>query len=271
MKTSRVFALLRASFMTKSTAFALALCCCMATASHATPIAFDMVNSTSLNLISFTNPFTGAFASAGDGFQKYQRGVSPTIPFGVLDDSLSIFPPDTLGIIGESNTDEFFGVIDTENPQNSGAVSATWVFDISGASGLALSVNMGAMGDFESTDFFTWDYSIDGGVLLNAFASAVDETGSFVYTMDGGANVALDDPMLIQGMILTNTLATFTSPITGTGSQLALTLTAMMDGGGEAVAFQNLIIESVSVPEPSTLALFAIALAGFGVARRRVH
>lgn len=65
-----------------------------------------MVNSGSLNLISHSNPFDGAFTSASDGFQKYQRGVSLSIPFSVLDDSLVIFPTDSLGIIrdGGRNT-----------------------------------------------------------------------------------------------------------------------------------------------------------------------
>ena len=54
-------------------------------------VAYDMVGSTSLNLNSYTNPWNGAFSSSGDGFQKYRRGVSPTIPFAVLDDSLIIF------------------------------------------------------------------------------------------------------------------------------------------------------------------------------------
>ena len=72
----------------------------------AVTVAFDMVGSSSLNLLSFTNVWNGAFSSPGDGFQKYQRGVSPSIPFGVLDDSLVGFPGDSLGIIDESNLDE---------------------------------------------------------------------------------------------------------------------------------------------------------------------
>ena len=67
--------------------------------SEAQVIASDMVNSSSQNLISFSNPVGSLFSSPGDSFQKKQRFVSPTIPFAVLDDSLSIFPPDSLGII----------------------------------------------------------------------------------------------------------------------------------------------------------------------------
>jgi predicted extracellular nuclease len=204
--------------------------------------AYDMVDSTSERLTSFTNPFNGAFSSAGDGFQKYQRGVSPTIPFSVLDDSLVIFPPDSLGIIRDGNTDVFFGVTDTENGDNTGPVSATWVFDISGGTDLALSIDMGAMGDFEASDFFSWTYSIDGGPATLAFSSAVDEAGSYAYTLEGGSTFTLNDPMLVQGTVLTNNLTTFQTPLAGTGTSLTLTLTAQFNGGSEAVAFQNVII-----------------------------
>jgi hypothetical protein len=212
-------------------------------------IASDMDGSTSLNLVSHTNAYAGAFASAGDGFEKYQRWVSPSIPFGVLDDSLSIFPSDSVGIIKESNFDVFFGIVDTQNSQNSGPVTATWVFDISGASSLGLSIDMGAMGDFESNDFFTWTYSIDGGPTQTAFASSVDEAADHTYTLAGGSSFTLNDPMLMQGTVLTNDLATFSTLISGSGSQLTLTLTAQFDGGSEAVAFQTIRIAEVD-PQP---------------------
>ena len=222
-------------------------------------VAYDMVASTDFNLTSYTNVFTGAFSSAGDGFQKYQRGVSPSIPFAVLDDSLSIFPPDTLGIIKEGNTDVFFGIVDTENPDNLGPVSATWVFDISGASGLGLLIDMGAMGDFESSDFFEWTYSIDGGPAFTAFSSSVDEAGSYTYTLEGGGSFALNDPMLVQGTILTNDLATFSTPIFGTGSSLELTLTAQFNGGSEAVVFRNIVVGTgFEPPPPPVLEIYEI-------------
>ena len=219
--------------------------------SESAPVAFDMVGSASAGLTSFINPFDGAFSSAGDGFQKYQRGVSPSIPFSVLDDSLSIFPPDSLGVIKEGNTDVFFGIVDTENSNNSGPVSATWVFDISGATELGLSIDMGAMGDFESNDFFRWTYNIDGGPEQTAFESVVDEAGSQSYTLEGGGVFNLNDPITINGETLTNDLATFTAPIDGSGASLSVTLTAQFNGGTEAVVFQNLIVASgLDFPEP---------------------
>jgi predicted extracellular nuclease len=215
---------------------------------HAQVVASDMVNSSNQNLLSYTNPYTGAFTSAADGFQKYQRGVSATIPFSVLDDSLATFPGDTLGIIDDNNLDEFFGVTDTENGDNSGPVSATWVFDITGATDLALSIDMGAMGDFESSDTFTWEYSIDGGPTMTAFSGVTDEAASNEYTLAGGAVRTLNDPLTVQGEILTNVLRTFSTLLSGTGAQLTLTLTAETNGGSEAFAFQNIVINEGGLP-----------------------
>ena len=55
-------------------------------------IAYDMVGSASQNLVSFTDDPAIPFTSAADGFNKFQRGVSSTIPFAVLDDSAGTFP-----------------------------------------------------------------------------------------------------------------------------------------------------------------------------------
>ncbi|MFN2104174.1 MAG: ExeM/NucH family extracellular endonuclease, partial [Candidatus Promineifilaceae bacterium] len=211
-----------------------------------TAIAYDMVGSSSQNLISYTDDPAIPFSSAADGFQKYQRGVSSSIPYAVLDDSLVTYPPDNLGIIDDTNLDEFFGVTDTVNGDTSGPVTATWVFNISGAENLSLSIDMGAMGDFESSDVFTWEYQIDGGPVQTAFVNSVDEAGSYTYTLAGGSSFTLNDPMLVDGLILSNILQTLTTNLTGSGSQLTLTLTAETDGGSEAFAFQNIVISGIS-------------------------
>ena len=223
--------------------------------SRADIVAFDMVGSASQNLVSFTEDPLIPFTSAADGFNKFQRGVSASIPFAVADDTLVTYPADTLGIITDLNLDEFFGIVDTNNPDTGGAsVSATWVFDIGGASGLTLSIDMGAMGDFEASattgDFFEWGYSIDGGAPVVAFTSTVDEAGTYTYILASGTSVTLSDPMLMNGSVLSNNLATFTAPLTGSGSTLTLTLTANTNGGTEAIAFQNLVINAGTTPPP---------------------
>jgi len=230
----------------------------------ASAVAYDMVGSASSNLNSFTNPYDGAFASASDGFQKYQRGVSSSIPYSVLDDSAGSYSGDSLGIIKTGNTDIFFGATDTDNPDNSGQVSATWEFAVSGASSLFLSIDMGAMGDFEGSDTFEWTYSIDGGPTLTAFSGVADESGSNFYTLEGGGVFPLNDPMTVQGIVLTNDLATFSQSLAGTGSTLTVTLTLETNGGTEAFAFQNLLVTAGNPPplDPVDLEIFEIQGAG---------
>jgi len=239
--------------------------------SEAQVVAFDMVGSTSQNLLSFTDDPAIPFGSAADGFNKFQRGVSATIPFAVTDDSAGSFPPDTLGIIKTGNTDEFFGIVDTNNGDTAGRdVVATWVFDISGASDLGLSIDMGAMGDFEASpttgDFFNWSYSIDGGAAQTAFQSSVDEAATQTYTMESGTPVTLNDPMLVNGSLLTNDLTTYSAALTGTGSQLTLILTSNTDSGSEAIAFQNLIIRAGVEPPPGPPMLEIWEIQGDGLA-----
>ena len=225
----------------------LILFACSIPGANAVVIAFDMVNSTSQNLIAHTNAFENAFSSAGDGFQKYQRGVSPSIPFGVLDDSLVTFPPDSQGVIAENNRNQFFGVVDTLNVDNpSGNATASWSFDVSGYRDLRFSINAGAMGDFESTDGFSWEYSIDGGPVTPFLSSSVDESVSQVYNLAGGGSFTLDDPMVVDGTVLTNQLQTFSSGLVGSGSVLEIRLNANTNGGNEAFAFQDLVIEGTS-------------------------
>lgn len=233
-------------------------------------IAFDMVGSASQNLSAYNNPFTDAFGSPGDGFQIYQRGVSSSIPFAVLDDSTT-FTSDSIGIVDSTNTDTFFGIVDTQNGDNSGPVTAEWVFDINGASNLSMSIDMGAMGDFENSDEFNWSYSIDGGAVAALFDGIVDESIAQDYTLESGSMFTYNDPMTVNGVSLSNEFMNFSNMINGTGSSLSIFLTATTNGGTEGIAFQNLIIsgDAMDVSEPSMLVLFGFGLGLVGFARRR--
>jgi len=211
---------------------------------------------TSLNRTSFSqSPPPGAFASLADGFQTYQVGVSRTIPFALVDDSAAVYPADTQGIVdSRSKTDAWFGVADVVNGDNpAGQGSATWEFDITGASGLQVSIDMGAMGDFDSAaDTFDWTYSIDRRAAQPLFTSAVDMGGSATYTLADGDSFTLGDPLRMtttggQTIELTNNFQTITSLLAGTGSRLVLELTAITDDNNgstaRAYAFDNILIE----------------------------
>ena len=208
-------------------------------------IASDMTGSPSVGLISHTNPWAGGFTSAADGFEKYQRSVSPSIPFALLDDTLVSFPADTAGIVDDNNLTEFFGVVDTVNGDTTGPVSASWRFDISGGTNLAVSIDMGAMGDFEAADAFEWSASIDGGPAFSVFSLVADEAASLDYTLANGTTVTtLSDPLTVNALTLSNIFTTVSASIPGAGAELELTLTATADGGSEGVVFQNLIVTS---------------------------
>lgn len=223
-------------------------------------IAFDMVGSASLGLLSFVNT-APAFSSPGDGFGFFQAGVG-SVPFALVDDSADVFPGDSLGIIdSNSNTDLFFGATDTQNADNDGPVSATWSFDVEGASDLSLNVDVGAMGDFESSDSFVITYNIDGGQDIVLFEFAPDEDATLDYTLAGGGVETLDDPLTVAGSgeTLSNVLQTLTADLAGTGAVLNVTLTATTDGGSEAFALQNLVIEGAL---PSGTQVIASTLTG---------
>lgn len=211
-------------------------------------VAFDLVGSANSKRISFQNDPATPFTSPADGFGIYQRGVSPSIPFAVLDDSLS-FSSDSQGIIDESNLDAFFGVSDTVNDDTSGPVVATWSFDISGATKLGISIDMGAMGDFESDDLFEWQVAIDGGTPVTVFKPVADENASHTYTLADGDSFTLNDPLTLGGAVLTNTLQSFRAAIAGEGATLTLSLVAQTNGGDEALVAQNIRILSGFEPD----------------------
>ena len=186
----------------------------------------------------------GAFpGSAFDVFGIVDRNVN----ISFADDSLTIFPGDTFGIISEEKTDFFLGFQDTvngDNPDPLGNVSLTWSVSTAGATDLNLSFEIAAMGDFEAADLLEITASFDGGPAESLFVSAADEAGMATYTLADGVTVELTDPFAINGQIIINEFQTLTFPITGTGSNLTLTLTYEGNGGSEIVAIDNLSVTS---------------------------
>lgn len=209
-----------------------------------------------LKLLSFSqNPLPDTFSDSQDGFQIYQVGVSSSIPNGLKDDSTNGFPSDSLGVVNSAvKTDRWFGINDLENPDNVGGTGVvTWEFDISGAFGLQVSIDMAAMGDFEVADSYNWTYQIDAGSVLPLFTSSVDEAGTATYFMADGDPVMLNDPLFMtdaEGTIvqLSNNFQTLTSTLVGIGEVLKITLNAA-NNADEAYAFDNLIIEGTTFLE----------------------
>ena len=205
----------------------------------------------------------------GDMFGITSRATATGtgLPFAIADDSAVSFPGDSQGIITESDTGFFFGIVDSVNGANSdpaGTGTAVWTFDITGATGLSVTADFAAMGDFEAgQDFFDFTWSIDGSAPAPLFTGSIDEAGSQSYTLAGGGIFSVDDPALINGTVLNNTFQTIAANISGTGSVLTIAFTGGGDGGTEAFAFRNLTV----VPAPASVAL--LGLGGLVATRRR--
>ena len=137
--------------------------------------------------------------------------------------------------------------VNGDNP--SGSASASWVFDIDGISDPVVSIDMAAMGDFEATDSFSWTASVDGAAPVTLFTGVTDESDEQSYVLDGGSEFLLSDPMTVGDVVLNNVLQTLRAAISA-GSELQLTLTAIADGGSEAIVFRNIIIGDLPAPPP---------------------
>lgn len=204
------------------------------------------------------------------GIRSTATPGTPGLPFAIQDVSPDF--GDSQGIIddapGSVDDDPFFGVVDTVNGSGTDVNTATWEFDISSViSNLSVSIDFAAMGDFEDPgDFFDFEYAIDGAPLQPLFTSSINEDTDQAYTMADGTGVVLDDPVLINGTLLSNSFVTLSETIAGTGTTLELVFSAEANGGSEAFAFRNVEVTGV-IPEPASVAL--LGLGGLALLRRR--
>lgn len=182
-----------------------------------------------------------------------------TVNNDFADDSAGSFPADVFGILYTGKTDKVFGsedLINSDNPAGTG--NATWTFDISGFTDLSATIDFAAMGDFEaSNDIFSIQYSIDGSAFSPLFSFVVrEDIDPQTYVMESGTIVNINDPMQVNGTVLTNAFQSLSATIAGTGSVLTVAYNATGDGGSEVVIIDNLVISGV--PEPASLGLLAL-------------
>lgn len=225
-------------------------------------------------------PDQATFLTGGDMFGRGDRDEllpnTQTPPFAIVDDTVAgavggpAFPTDVQGIFGQAKTDAYFGVVDLTNDQNlAGTGTAEWTIDISGLSSLALSVDVGAMGNFEATstvispmDLFSFTVSIDGGAFTPVMLFGVNEAIEHTYRLldiqlaDSMPGTLVVDPLVYFGadgvlggtddIIMdktdpaTGALDNLIAAITGTGTSMVVRFSASGDGADEAFAFDNL-------------------------------
>jgi hypothetical protein len=195
----------------------------------------------------------GAFAAGA--FNVF--GITDrTVNGDFADDSVSIMPADTFGILDETYTDRVFGVEDLQNPDNpGGAGTVTWTFDIGGATDLSIHVRVAAFGNFEAQDQFTFVASIDGGAPQMPWDCFALTARNHTYVMANGTNTnTVPDPLGIgdpgdpnTASVIDNCFLWLTAPIVGSGSTLTVTFAATQDSVQEVFVFDDLrICASVS-------------------------
>jgi hypothetical protein len=117
--------------------------------------------------------------------------------------------------------------------------------------------------DIDSSDFIHVDFQIDGGGWQNLMWWHNDGSSfNTTFLQDTDFNGVGD------GAQLETTFSNYTASITGTGNSLDLRFTAQVDSGDEDWAVDNIQVNGV-IPEPTTFALFGIALGLIGLIRRR--
>lgn len=264
-------------------------------------IGFEDFDGGAFNLSGTTNVF---FYNSGGGTGGDVFGIVNNTavggPFDVYDDSAfdnsgagagSPFAGDTLGIAGQ-NTSGFFAMNDMDgnidgagNPVN----NAVWSFDISSANSLtSIAIDLAAMGDFEasSSDGFLIEARIDGGAYQEIFRGVTDEAASKDYrAFDDGDIFNLNDPLelfidgVATGIFLDKSVAatgafdSFSSTLFAglSGSNLDIRVSwAGAPSGSEPMGLDNITINgTTAIPEPASFAFAGLALAGFGLIRRR--
>ena len=237
----------------------------------------------------------GRFSSFFDVFGIVDRNVN----FDFADDSVinnSDDDPDnddTFGLVKPDKTDLFLGFADTVNddtvdpfdPPNpasgTGDVSVTWTVPVNGQTGLNLSFDIAAMGDFEEADALVFTASFDGGPTTTIVQSTIQDTPEndgtdpdnppangfdlFTYTLDDGSLAipfffgtppevpeSIKDPFAFvmpsgELNIIINEFENVSFPISGTGTELVLTLNYITNGGPEPLAIDNVSVTAGGV------------------------
>ena len=237
----------------------------LTTKSHGGMIASALTDSSDVNLVQHENDFENYFSSATDIFQTIsvsQLGAEQLIDRSALSPFI-----DTLGIVTPDHLGSVFAASDTKNADNTtGSVEALWVFDISGVENLTLDIDIAAMGDFESSDRLSIYYQVDGTPQTTLWTAQAQTNLQQNYQLSSGQSVSFDDPLAINGDLLSNQFTTFSADIAEKGQQLTIGIQASLDGGNEGIILKSMLITGdkqtqgpITVPTPPSIILFLLA------------
>lgn len=218
-------------------------------------------------------------ASIGNWPQVDDMGKPLGLPFSMLDTSATTFEMDEEGALSDVASDpnnNFFGIADTRKwTDGMPDLTASWTFDISGASALQFSVDLGQQSDGDSFNGIDvgnvlFEYSIDGAPFVTAIAcDPFDSTGSsFAYRANDigvvppnmfvlqatGPNaiqkLSAEDGSVSDNTILdkcppdgaagAGTLDTFVTDIVGTGSSIEIRMST-------AISFESAVFDNLQI------------------------
>jgi hypothetical protein len=155
------------------------------------------------------------------------------------------------GVVSHTN-------VGTTNGAGRYAISGTQFWEVSAGGGGNFHVDFSNSGGIAAFGFYGVDIGDFGGTLTLTLANGLSTVLNVPNTV--GSNGSTDGSVLYFGVIGTTAADRFTSVTFNTST-----------GQGDVFAFDNLTIgslEQVHVPEPGTLALIGIGLAGLWFRRR---
>ena len=120
----------------------------------------------------------------------------------------------------------------------------------------SLSIGAGANNTYDNLDdFLHLQFQIDGGPWTTVLAFENNGAGTNQPLFQD-----LDLDGIGEGLLLGNTFQSFSSaPVAINGSAAAVRIDAWFDAGGETIAFDDIRVHAVAVPEPAqTAALIAL-------------
>ena len=270
-------------------------------------VGFEGFDGNALNLTSGFTAADNIDGGPGDfyGIGNIAAFPSPSgVPFSLVDDSATV-PGDLEGVYGQAAdaNNTFFAISDVRDETAAGPLTAMWTFDLTSETveDLRLSIDMGQQSDGDSfggisTADLVFEYSVDGGVFETAFGLGVttNTTGFTFRALDDGVvpnavgivEVGNANAFKIDadtGLVSANTILNKT-PATGPGAGLLDTFFTDFNAAGastvdirltltsfefEGLAFDNITLTALAVPEPSSACILGFGILGLVVRRKR--
>ncbi|QDU35584.1 hypothetical protein KS4_36670 [Poriferisphaera corsica] len=210
-----------------------------------------------------SNPDLNSFSNRFDSWGVYGSGEGSS---RLTDETAT---GGSEGVVDAAVEGQFFGLVDTYNPEHKADVSITFEINLDRAEYYQVSIDMGAYGLFEDTDsdHILWTYRFGNGEEKVIFNLKPSTEHTVQYQFASGSVVESDRPLVFKqadvyhNTSLSNGLSTYRSNFDGEEGTLYITMKGRIDGSKEAYVFDNLKVASF-IPEPGSFLLILVGLLG---------